>query len=182
MDRVTAKNERPILIVARIRNPKQITIGGGHGAGKGRNGESGVHSNMTNTMNTPVEVAEREYHIFFTSYKIRKNSGGTGAWKGGDGIIRSFMAKEACAISVLADRFVNPPYALAGGKSGKTGMVYITHVGKKRRYPSKFTADLAPGDEVIIFTPGGSGYGKKRKTNPEHGANNKSKADNDMQR
>ncbi|MFG1415384.1 MAG: hydantoinase B/oxoprolinase family protein [Thermoplasmataceae archaeon] len=156
------------------------TIGGGNGAGKGRNGESGVHSNMTNTMNTPVEVAEREYPIFFTSYKIRKNSGGTGAWKGGDGIIRSFIANEACTISVLADRFVNPPYALAGGKSGKTGMVYITHEGKKRRYPSKFTADLAPGDEVIIFTPGGSGYGKKRKTNPDRGANKKSKADNDM--
>ena len=158
------------------------TIGGGNGAGKGRNGESGVHSNMTNTMNTPIEVAEREYPIFFTSYKIRKNSGGTGEWKGGDGIIRSFMAKEACTISVLADRFVNAPYALAGGKSGKTGKVYITHEGKRKRYPSKFTADLDPGDEVIIFTPGGSGYGRKRKTNPPHGVNKKYSAHNDVQR
>ncbi|MGC8515452.1 MAG: hydantoinase B/oxoprolinase family protein [Thermoplasmata archaeon] len=156
------------------------TIGGGNGAGKGRNGESGVHSNMTNTMNTPIEVAEREYPIFFTSYKIRKNSGGTGTWKGGDGIIRSFRAKEACTISVLADRFVNPPYALAGGKSGKTGMVYIIHEGKRKRYPSKFTADLAPGDEVIIFTPGGSGYGRKGKINPDNDMNKKSKADNDV--
>jgi N-methylhydantoinase B len=140
------------------------TIGGGNGAGKGRSGESGVHSNMTNTMNTPIEIAEREYPIFFTSYKIRKHSGGAGRWKGGDGIIRSFRVREACTISILADRFVNPPYALAGGKSGKTGMIYIIHQGKRKRYPSKFTADLAPGDEVIIFTPGGSGYGQKENT------------------
>ena len=156
------------------------TIGGGNGAGKGRNGESGVHSNMTNTMNTPIEVAEREYPIFFTAYRIRKNSGGTGNWKGGDGIIRSFIAKEACTISILADRFVNPPYALAGGRSGKTGKVYIIQKNKRKRYPSKFTADLAPGDEVIILTPGGSGYGRSGNTTHDLNMNKKSKGKNDF--
>ena len=156
------------------------TIGGGNGAGKGRNGESGVHSNMTNTMNTPIEVAEREYPIFFTAYRIRKNSGGAGTWKGGDGIMRSFIAKEACAISILADRFVNPPYALAGGKSGKTGKVYIIHRNKRKRYPSKFTADLSPGDEVIILTPGGSGYGRSRNITPDFNTNKKSKGKKDF--
>jgi N-methylhydantoinase B len=156
------------------------TIGGGNGAGKGRNGESGVHSNMTNTMNTPIEIAEREYPIFFTSYKIRKNSGGTGKWKGGDGIIRSFMVKEACTVSILADRFVNAPYALAGGKSGKTGMIYIIHEGKRKKYPSKFSADLAPGDEVIIFSPGGSGYGFKESAISSTNKNNKNEIDDDI--
>ena len=152
------------------------TIGGGNGAGLGRNGESGVHSNMTNTMNTPIEVAEREYPILFTAYRIRKNSGGAGTWKGGDGIIRSFIAKEACTISILADRFVTPPYALAGGKSGKTGKVYIVHENKRKTYPSKFTADLAPGDEVIIMTPGGSGYGGNVNTISDFNMKRKSKS------
>lgn len=138
------------------------TIGGGNGAGKGRNGESGVHSNMTNTLNTPVEVAEKEYPLFFTSYRIRENSGGDGQWKGGDGIMRSFKVKEECTISVLADRFVNPPYALAGGGNGKTGRIYIIHDGVRKQYPSKFTQNLFEGDEVIILTPGGSGYGAKK--------------------
>ena len=158
------------------------TIGGGNGAGKGRNGESGVHSNMTNTMNTPIEVAEREYPIFFTAYRIRKNSGGIGNWKGGDGIIRSFIAKEACTISILADRFVNPPYALAGGRSGKTGKVYIIQKNKRKRYPSKFTADLASGDEVIILTPGGSGYGRSGNTTNDLNMNKKSKGKNDFKK
>lgn len=137
------------------------TIGGGNGASMGRHGESGVHSNMTNTLNTPVEVAEKEYPLFFTSYIIRRNSGGKGQWQGGDGIMRSFRAKEACTISVLADRFINPPYALAGGGHGKTGMIYVVHNGVRKKYPSKFTLDLLEGDEVIILTPGGSGYGAK---------------------
>ena len=137
------------------------TIGGGNGAGPHRNGVSGVHSNMTNTLNTPVEVAEREYPIFFTSYTLRRNSGGKGKYHGGDGVIRSFMVTRQSHLSIIADRFNIRPYALSGGSEGKPGSVYIKHGRKKMKMQSKFTQDLYEGDEVVLKTPGGSGYGRK---------------------
>jgi N-methylhydantoinase B len=137
------------------------TIGGGNGAGPHRNGVSGVHSNMTNTLNTPVEVAEREYPIFFTSYTLRRNSGGKGKYFGGDGVIRSFIVTRQSHLSIIADRFNIRPYALSGGSEGKPGSVYIKHGRKKMKMQSKFTQDLYEGDEVVLKTPGGSGYGRK---------------------
>ncbi len=138
------------------------TIGGGNGASRSRDGQSGIHSNMTNTLNTPIEIAEREYPFFFTSYSIRRNSGGKGLRKGGDGIIRSFVVTRDCEISVIADRFRNRPYALEYGEQGKPGAIFIKRDNKKRRYGSKFSEILKKGDEVIILTPGGSGYGDKK--------------------
>ncbi len=138
------------------------TIGGGNGASRSRDGQSGIHSNMTNTLNTPIEIAEREYPFFFTSYSIRRNSGGKGLRKGGDGIIRSFVVTRDCEISVIADRFRNRPYALEYGEQGKPGAIFIKRDNKKRRYGSKFSEILNKGDEVIILTPGGSGYGDKK--------------------
>ncbi|MCL4341667.1 MAG: hydantoinase B/oxoprolinase family protein, partial [Candidatus Thermoplasmatota archaeon] len=136
------------------------TIGGGNGAGPHRNGVSGVHSNMTNTLNTPVEVVEREYPIFFTSYTLRRNSGGKGNYKGGEGVIRSFRVTRKSYLSIIADRFNIRPYALSGGSEGKPGSAYIKHGKKKMKMSSKFTRVIDQGDEVILETPGGSGYGK----------------------
>ncbi len=136
------------------------TIGGGNGASPIRKGVSGIHSNMTNTLNTPIEIAEREYPFLYKEYRIRKNSGGAGKLRGGDGIVRSFVVTRRCNLSVIADRFIVRPYALSGGEEGKPGRLFIVHRGKKRSYPSKFSKELDPGDEVIILTPGGSGYGR----------------------
>ncbi|HLH86227.1 MAG TPA: hydantoinase B/oxoprolinase family protein [Thermoplasmataceae archaeon] len=136
------------------------TIGGGNGASQGRDGVSGIHSNMTNTLNTPIEIAEKEYPFYFTAYKLRRGSGGIGRWRGGDGIIRSFIVTRDCSLSVIADRFKIGPYALAGGSKGRPGSIYIRRGKSKRKYGSKFSTDLKAGDEVIILTPGGSGYGK----------------------
>jgi len=139
------------------------TIGGGNGAGPYHSGVSGVHSNMTNTLNTPVEVAEREYPLIFTSYTLRRNSGGKGKYRGGDGIIRSFRVTMPSSLSIIADRFNVRPYALSGGSEGKLGSVYIVQGEKRMKMPSKFSIDLQKDDEVILKTPGGSGYGKKEK-------------------
>ena len=142
------------------------TIGGGNGASRIRSGVSGVHSNMTNTLNTPIEVAEREYPMFFTSYTLRRGSGGKGLMKGGDGVIRSFRLLKPSTLSVIADRFKIPPYALMGGGTGKTGALFIVHSdGKRVRYPSKCIVKLKRDDEVIVMTPGGSGYGAPSKEN-----------------
>ena len=135
------------------------TIGGGSGARPNGDGVSGVHSNMTNTLNTPVEVAEMEYPLIFTANRIREGSGGKGKHRGGDGMVRAFRVKVPTTISVIGERFIVAPWGLEGGLPGEKSRVTIVRNGKRETMPGKFTADLDAGDEVIIETPGGGGYG-----------------------
>ncbi|MGB9729337.1 MAG: hydantoinase B/oxoprolinase family protein [Thermoprotei archaeon] len=136
------------------------TIGGGSGGRPNKPGVSGVHVNMTNTLNTPIEIAERYYPLLFTKYTIREGSGGEGKFKGGDGIIRAFKVLSPTRLSILSDRFKLGPWGLEGGKNGSPGKVKILSDHEKEM-PSKFTVELKIGDEVIIETPGGGGYGYK---------------------
>ncbi|MDT7889453.1 MAG: hydantoinase B/oxoprolinase family protein [Desulfurococcales archaeon] len=136
------------------------TIGGGSGGRPGKHGVSGVHVNMTNTMNTPIEVAERVYPVLYTAYRIREDSGGRGRYRGGDGIIRSFRVLRPARLSIMAERIKRAPWGLNGGEPGKPGRIVIRkRDGRELIMPSKFTIDLDEGDEVIIETPGGGGWG-----------------------
>jgi N-methylhydantoinase B len=136
------------------------TIGGGSGARPAEDGISGVQVNMTNTLNTPLEIAERAYPIEFTEYRLRRGSGGKGKFKGGDGIKRSFRATSKCDFTILSDRFLTRPWGLKGGEEGSSGSVIIhRHNSKEEIMPSKFSTKLDPEDEVRIETPGGGGWG-----------------------
>jgi N-methylhydantoinase B len=115
---------------------------------------------MTNTLNTPIEVAERTYPLLFTAYKIREGSGGAGRWRGGDGIVRAFKVLAPTRLAILADRFAIGPWGLNGGAPGKPGRAYIKkRDGRIIELDSKTAVDLEPGDEVVIETPGGGGWG-----------------------
>ena len=139
------------------------TIGGGTGGRPGKPGVSGVHVNMTNTLNTPIEIAERQYPLLFTGYRIREGSGGDGLYRGGDGIIRSFKVLTRARLSIMAERFRTRPWGLWGGGDGAPGEVIIRRAdGSVIKLLSKASIDLEPGDEVIIETPGGGGYGSRR--------------------
>ncbi len=136
------------------------TIGGGSGARPNGNGISGVHTNMTNTMNTPIEVTENTYPMLFTSYKIREGSGGDGKYKGGDGIVRSFKVFYSSRLAVMASRFLTNPYGLFNGKPGKPSkLTIIRKNGKIEDVKPMSIIELYADDEVIIETPGGGGYG-----------------------
>lgn len=136
------------------------TIGGGMGASSGQNGASAVHSHMTNTMNTPVEALEYTYPFLITEYKIRKNSGGDGQYKGGDGIIRRIKLLSDAFVTVLSERRKFCPYPLEGGQPGKKGQNIVVSQGEKQVMPGKFSRYMKKGDELIIETPGGGGWGK----------------------
>ncbi|MBW9141133.1 MAG: hydantoinase B/oxoprolinase family protein [Candidatus Aramenus sp.] len=136
------------------------TIGGGSGARPFKDGVSAVQNNMTNTLNTPIEVAEKYYPLLFTSYSIREGSGGKGKFRGGDGIVRSFKVLERATMSLIADRFVKGPWGLEGGEPGKQGRAVVKRKDKVEEMPSKFTVTLEPGDEVVLESPGGGGFGK----------------------
>ncbi|AAL63893.1 N-methylhydantoinase B (hyuB) [Pyrobaculum aerophilum str. IM2] len=136
------------------------TIGGGTGGRPGKHGVSGVHVNMTNTLNTPIEIAERTYPLLFTAYRIREGSGGRGKWRGGDGIVRAFKVLAPTRLAILADRFKIGPWGIQGGEAGKPGRAYVKKAGGRTiQLDSKTITDLEPGDEVVIETPGGGGWG-----------------------
>ena len=137
------------------------TIGGGYGARKGLDGENGVHSHMTNTLNTPIEEIERRFPIMILKYSLREDSGGKGRWKGGDGIERVYLAKTRIKVSLMGERHKFKPWGLQGGEPGKPGeYILVKKSGEEIKLPSKTTIIMEEGDKLIIRTPGGGGYGE----------------------
>ncbi|MGD9161563.1 MAG: hydantoinase B/oxoprolinase family protein [Desulfobacteraceae bacterium] len=136
------------------------TIGGGMGATAKSDGESAVHSHMTNTLNTPVEALEYAYPFMVNKYSVRRDTGGKGLHKGGDGTVREIQLLSDAEVTVLSERRAIAPYGLAGGAPGIKGKNIVIRNRKKEEMPGKFTASLCKGDVLRIETPGGGGYGK----------------------
>ena len=135
------------------------TLGGGVGAGRGRPGASGVHSHMTNTMNTPVEALEYAYPFRISSYAIREGTGGTGRCPGGNGVIREIEFLQDAHVTILSDRRQSQPYGLAGGGPGQSGRNVLIRNGRNTLLPGKTTLEVMKGDRLRIETPGGGGHG-----------------------
>jgi N-methylhydantoinase B len=135
------------------------TIGGGMGARPSLNGISAVHTHMTNTQNTPVEVLETNYPLRVKTYRIRKNSGGKGRFRGGDGIVREIEVLTECNVSLLAERRRFAPYGLSSGEPGAKGEDAIKSKDGLKPIKAKGTYHLNPGDIISISTPGGGGFG-----------------------
>jgi len=136
------------------------TIAGGMGARPGRDGISGIHTHMTNSLNTPVEVLEHVYPVRVRRYSLRPGSGGRGRWRGGDGIVREIEFLTAVEASLLSDRRRIGPYGLAGGGPGARGKNLLIRRGRKRTLPSKTSLHVERGDVLRIESPGGGGWGK----------------------
>jgi N-methylhydantoinase B len=137
------------------------TIAGGMGARPGMDGISGVHTHMTNSMNTPVEALEYAYPVRVRRYSLRQQSGGSGKHQGGDGIIRELEFLAPAQVTLLSDRRRFPPYGLAGGKPGRCGRAVLFSHGSWRELPGKFSLHVVAGDRLQIESPGGGGWGKR---------------------
>jgi N-methylhydantoinase B len=136
------------------------TIGGGSGASKGNIGTSGIHTHMTNTLNTPVESLETEYPLRVRKYSIRRGTGGSGQWKGGDGIIREIeILSDKATISIQSERRKLKPWGLNDGEDGETGKNTLVYEGKVHSIEAKSTIVATKGSVVRIETPGGGGWG-----------------------
>jgi len=135
------------------------TIGGGMGGRLGLPGLSGVHTHMTNTMNTPIEVLESIYPVRIERYALRKGSGGLGKYPGGDGLVRTYLFLEELEVSLLTDRRKTRPYGLFGGLPGKAGINYLLKKGARIPLPSKVSLRVKKGERISLYTPGGGGYG-----------------------
>lgn len=135
------------------------TIAGGMGARPELAGLSGVHTHMTNSLNTPIEALEYAYPLRIRRYKLRHYSGGKGKHQGGDGIIREIEMLTSAQVTILSDRREFAPYGLKGANSGMPGQNYIIRNNEKENLPSKKSIQLDEGERIIIETPGGGGYG-----------------------
>ena len=136
------------------------TIAGGAGAAPGISGASGIHTHMTNTLNTPIEALEAYYPIRITAYRIRRGSGGRGRFRGGDGLIRELECLVDSSVSLLTERRTIAPYGLSGGGDGRKGANYLVRGARRKKLPAKINASLKAGDRVRIETPGGGGWGR----------------------
>jgi 5-oxoprolinase (ATP-hydrolysing) len=132
------------------------TIAGGAGAGPGFDGADAVHTHMTNTRITDPEVLESRFPVRLLSFSVRRGSGGAGAFRGGDGVIREIEFLEDGEVSVLSERRTRPPFGLEGGEAGARGRNVLNGVPIGGRAVRR----VAAGDRLRIETPGGGGYGR----------------------
>jgi 5-oxoprolinase (ATP-hydrolysing) len=137
------------------------TICGGSGATPDADGADAVHTHMTNTRLTDPEVIERRYPVRVQEFSIRRGSGGTGAHRGGDGIVRRLEFLRPLKVSMLSERRgPYAPFGLQGGAPGALGRNLLQRAGSNEPIDlgGKFAIDVQPGDVLIIETPGGGGY------------------------
>jgi len=138
------------------------TIAGGMGARSIADGLDAIHTHMTNSLNTPIEVLESFYPVRVRRYAVRPNSGGRGRHRGGDGVLREVELLTDAQVAILSDRRRFPPYGLAGGEPGKRGENrLIRSSGKVEKLPGKCAVNARAGDIISIATPGGGGWGRK---------------------
>ena len=136
------------------------TICGGSGATSEHHGTDAVHTHMTNSRLTDPEVLEWRFPVVLDAFSIRKGSGGSGKYHGGDGVIRRVRFLENMKANVLSGHRRIPPYGMAGGEDGKVGSNTVEHVnGSTTQLSGTDQIDLEAGDTFIIETPGGGGYG-----------------------
>ncbi|UCH90641.1 MAG: hydantoinase B/oxoprolinase family protein, partial [Nitrospirota bacterium] len=118
------------------------------------------HSHMTNTLNTPIEALEYAYPFRVAQYALRKESGGIGQHRGGDGLVRTYEFLQSAEITLLSDRRVTRPYGLEGGEPGEPGSNRVRQKGIKKNVPGKCSFPVAAEDALTIETPGGGGFRK----------------------
>jgi N-methylhydantoinase B len=136
------------------------TVAGGMGARPSLDGMRGVHTHMTNSLNTPAEALEYAYPLRVCEYRLRRGSGGKGKQRGGDGVVREIETLVPARMSLLADRRKRAPYGLHGGSDGKPGSGFIIRGNRSQKISAKGSHELKAGDRIRLETPGGGGLGR----------------------
>ncbi|PZH09937.1 5-oxoprolinase [Streptomyces sp. NTH33] len=156
MNNVTFGNER---------HQYYETVASGSGAGDGFPGASVVQTHMTNSRLTDPEILEWRLPVRLEEFAVRRGSGGAGRWRGGDGAVRRIRFLQAMTVSTLCQHRRIPPYGMAGGEPGALGSGRVERAdGTVVELGGSDSADVAPGDVLVVETPGGGGYGPP----PEH--------------
>ena len=140
------------------------TIAGGAGGGPVRVGRSGVHTHMTNTMNTPLEALSLAYPFTVERYELRPGTGGAGQHRGGDGVVREYRFHDEATVTIVSERRRFAPWGLEGGEPGAVGRnTLLRSDGTVVDLGARAEVRVVPGDRVRIETPGGGGWGALEK-------------------
>ncbi|RQD76532.1 MAG: hydantoinase B/oxoprolinase family protein [Candidatus Syntrophonatronum acetioxidans] len=144
------------------------TYGGGQGAFSGGDGMDGVHTNMTNTRNTPTEVIEIAYPLLVKRYSLRPDTEGPGKYRGGMGLCREIeVLGHKAQVTLSSERGNIKPWGLKGGKPGANSLnLFIDAAGKEVKKPARITTQVNPGTRIVYNTPGGGGYGLPYERDP----------------
>jgi 5-oxoprolinase (ATP-hydrolysing) len=138
------------------------TVASGSGAGDGFAGTDVVQTHMTNSRLTDPEVLEWRYPVRVLSHEIRPGSGGPGRWRGGHGGRRRIRFLEPMTVTMLSGHRRVPPYGMAGGGPGGLGRHWIEHPdGSATSMRGRDSVTVGPGDELVLETPGGGGFGAR---------------------
>ena len=142
------------------------TIGGGSGATSTTNGEDAVHTHMTNTRLTDVEILEKKYPVRLIEFTVRTGSGGNGHYRGGCGLVRQVQALTPLNVSLVTSRRgTYLPAGLAGGDAGACGENWLIRKdGTREKLGSSVQITIETGDSIRLLTPGGGGYGEAKLT------------------
>jgi N-methylhydantoinase B len=135
------------------------TVGGGAGGGPAGPGLSGAHVHMSNSLNTPIEALEHAYPVRVVAYGLRRGSGGRGVHRGGDGLRREVRFLSEARVNLLCERRARGPRGRAGGEDGAPGRDVLRSGGVERVLPAKGGVRVRAGDELVVLTPGGGGWG-----------------------
>ncbi len=135
------------------------TVAGGMGAWTGADGLSGIHTHMTNSLNTPIEALEQQYPVRIANYALRRGSGGAGFRRGGDGVVREYEFLTDVSLAILSERRKLAPRGACGGEPGTRGRNTLNG----SELPSKGNFEVRSGDRLRIETPGGGGYFSSKK-------------------
>ncbi len=135
------------------------TIAGGMGASSDSHGISGVHTHMTNSLNTPIEAFEQQYPVRIRQYALRSGTGGAGRKEGGEGVVREYEFLSDASLAILSERRATQPTGSEGGGPGASGRNFLN--GEK--IPAKGNFFVRRGDRLRIETPGGGGYFSRTK-------------------
>ena len=138
------------------------TIAGGAGAGPGFDGASGVQTHMTNSRLTDPEVLEARFPVLVREFRYRRGSGGDGRHRGGDGLVRRIEFRAPMTAAILSNHRRVAPFGLAGGGAGAPGLNRILRAnGTACELPACASLEVGRGDEILIETPGGGGFGAR---------------------
>jgi 5-oxoprolinase (ATP-hydrolysing) len=151
------------LTFGNARHQYYETICGGAGAGETFDGASAVHTHMTNSRLTDPEVLEARYPVLLDEFSVRRGSRGSGAHSGGDGVLRRIRFREAMSVAILSTRRETEPFGLKGGSNGLPGAnLVIRSGGETISLKGRDEIAVEPGDEILVATPGGGGFGRRR--------------------
>jgi N-methylhydantoinase B len=163
-DRVPAASQGTMnnVLIGNERFAYYETLGGGQGGRPHMAGQSGIHTGMTNTANTPIESLHQHYPFRVTRYTLRRGSGGAGRHPGGEGLEREIEFLEEAELSLIGERRRHQPWGLAGGEPGACGEDWLIRPGHApEKLPGKTTLVVSAGTRLLVRTPGGGGYGSQ---------------------